>query len=282
MNRIRFIAMDMDGTLLLSDHHTMPRQNIEAIRRADAAGIRMCICTGRMLEDISDFIRRFDIPCMIIASNGARVSEGPLPEGRILLRRQFARDEAHRVLDLLLPFGLMVNVFEDGLVSTVMGGSTKPYHLVRRGLVRAVYGEAALRAAADRGIMKIFMVNDDFGDGQPDERVAMARTLLCREMPHLQIVSSGPGNVEVMPANTGKGAALAQIASDMGLTREQVMAVGDADNDLSMMTFAYHSVAMANAASEVRSACRWQTESNDECGVARIIHRVLAAKEAAQ
>ena len=62
MNSIRLIALDMDGTLLLSDHRTLPPENIEAIRRADAAGIRVCICTGRMLEDASDFIHRLDLP----------------------------------------------------------------------------------------------------------------------------------------------------------------------------------------------------------------------------
>ena len=40
MKRVRLIALDMDGTLLLSDHQTVPQRNIDAIRRADAAGIR--------------------------------------------------------------------------------------------------------------------------------------------------------------------------------------------------------------------------------------------------
>ena len=79
MKNIRLIALDMDGTLLLSDHHTVPARNIEAIRRAASLGIRVAINTGRMLEDASDFIRRLDLPCLIIAANGARASEGPVP-----------------------------------------------------------------------------------------------------------------------------------------------------------------------------------------------------------
>ena len=41
MKHVRLIALDMDGTLLLSDHQTVPQQNIDAIRRADAAGIQV-------------------------------------------------------------------------------------------------------------------------------------------------------------------------------------------------------------------------------------------------
>ena len=73
--------------------------------------------------------------------------------------------------------------------------------------------------------------------------------------------------------------ALAYLAQYLGLEREQVMAMGDAENDLSMLEYAEHSVAMANASDEVKAACRYQTASNDDCGVAAMIDRVLAAKE---
>ena len=53
----------------------------------------------------------------------------------------------------------------------------------------------------------------------------------------------------------------------------------DAENDLSMLEYAEHSVAMANASDEVKAACRYQTTSNDDCGVAAMIDRVLAAKK---
>ena len=63
--------------------------------------------------------------------------------------------------------------------------------------------------------------------------------------------------------------------ASMGLTRENVMAVGDAANDLSMLEYAAHSVAMGNATQEVIAACRYCTATNDELGVAKIIGRVL-------
>ena len=109
MNRVRLIALDMDGTLLLSDHHTLPQRNIDAIRRADAMGIRVAISTGRMVEDASDFIRRYDIPCMIVAANGARACDGPMPGGKMLYRCDLAPEDAAAALDLLIPSGLEEN-----------------------------------------------------------------------------------------------------------------------------------------------------------------------------
>lgn len=279
MKDVRLIALDMDGTLLMSDHWTLPQRNIEAIRRADAAGIHVCIATGRMLEDASDFIHRFELPCAIIAANGARASDGALPGGKILFQCSFAPEDAHKAIDLLMASGMMINGFEDGLVSTVQDGTRRVYHLVQRGLIDARYGEAALRAAADRGLMKLFAVGlgSDIGD-TPDARIAPLRESLRRALPHLQITSSASGNIEIMPAEAGKGAALARLAAHFGLTREAVMAMGDAQNDLSMLQYAAHSVAMGNATPEIRAFCRYETLSNDECGVAAMIDRVLAAK----
>lgn len=279
MNRVRLIALDMDGTLLASDHHTVPQENIDAIRLAHSRGIRVAISTGRMVEDASDFIRRYDLPCMIVAANGARACTGPMPGGQWLYRCNLAPQDAHRALDLLMDTGLAIHGFEDGIVNTVDNGSGKKYHLVYRGLIEDRYGEKEIRKAADRGIMKLFAVGDGFAGDIFDARVAPVREMLMCELPHLQITSSAPGNVEIISPLAGKGAALSHVADHLGLTRENVMAVGDAGNDLNMLEYAYHSVAMGNATPEVFACCRYVTDSNDDCGVAKIIDRVLKSQE---
>lgn len=278
MNRVRLIALDMDGTLLLGDHHTVPQRNIDAIKRANSLGIRVAISTGRMVEDASDFIRRYDLPCMIVAANGARACDAPMPGGNMVYSCHLDPVDAHKALDILIPSGLMINGFEDGVVHTVGGVDGRKYHLVLRGLIQDRYGEETIRAAADRGVMKLFAVGKgEFAGEAFDERVIPTREKVIKALPHLQITSSGPGNIEITSPEAGKGTALLHLAAHLGLTRENVMAVGDASNDLSMLEYAYHSVAMGNATPEVISACRYVTGSNDECGVAQIIEQVIDA-----
>ena len=279
MNRVRLIALDMDGTLLLSDHHTVPQENIDAIRLAHSKGIHVAISTGRMIEDASDFIRRYDLPCLVIGANGARACTGPMPGSEWIYRCNLAPEDAHRALDLLASSGLAIHGFEDGVVNTIDNGSGKKYHLVYRGLIEDRYGEAEIRRAADRGMMKIFAVGDGFAGDVYDPRVAPTRERIQKALPHLQITSSAPGNVEIISAKAGKGVALSHMAAYLGLERENVMAVGDAGNDLNMLEYAYHSVAMGNATPDVLACCRYTTASNDECGVAKIIHRVIESKE---
>lgn len=283
MNRVKLVALDLDGTLLASDHRTVPQENLEAIRAADAHGVRVTICTGRMLEDATDFIRRLNLPCMIIAANGSRASDGPLPEGTVFFRQNLAPRDARRAIDLLLGCGLIVNAFEDGRVTTENFGTGWTYHCAQCGLLQAIYGREALYDAAERGVMKLFAVPVKAGDAREAARLEGAKAEIRRALPHLQVTDSGSGlsgtgNVEVMPPDSGKGSALSAMAARLGLAREKVMAVGDADNDMSMLAYAYHSVAMGNATPAVKAACRYETVTNDECGVARILRRVLAEK----
>ena len=279
MKRVRLIALDMDGTLLSSDHQTVPQENIDAIRRADAAGICVCICTGRMLEDASDFITSLQLPCMIIACNGTRISDGPLPKGHILYRRSFEPQDAKRVLDLVLPYRIMINGFEDGRVNTVAFAPDQHYHLTDRGLIDANYGEKAIYEAAQRDIMKFYISADGYAGANTSKHIEDVRKAIKSAFPELQITQSAPGNIEIMPKDANKGTALAFLAQSLGLRREQVMAMGDAENDLSMLEYAYHSVAMSNGTEKIKSVCRYQTMSNDECGVAKMIDRVLEVME---
>lgn len=274
MKNVKLISLDMDGTLLASDHWTIPNRNIEAIRRAHDAGITVTINTGRMLEDASDFCRRLGMPCMLIACDGTRAADGLLPEGHVFFKREFESRDVHAVLDILLPTELKINVFEDGKVSTRYGKDRTEYHLVKRNLIKVVYGEDVVRAAADRRVIKIYV------EGTDDDLslIEAMKQKIRAELPHLQVTNSGPLNIEIISADAGKGAALAAMAKHLGLERENVMAIGDAHNDLSMLDYAYHSVAMANADDEIKRICRYVTKSNDECGVAYMIEQVLKGK----
>jgi len=274
MKNVKLISLDMDGTLLASDHWTIPQRNIEAIRKAHEAGIAVTINTGRMLEDASDFCRRLGLPCMLIAADGTRAADGLLPEADVFYRKGFVSSDVHAVLDILLPTDLKINVFEDGRVSTRYGRDRAEYHLVKRGLIEVFYGEEQVRAAADRNIIKVYVEGIE-GDLPCIEEM---KRRIRAALPHLHVTNSGPLNIEIIPEDAGKGPALAAMAAHLGLDRENVMAVGDAHNDLSMLRYAAHSVAMANAEDDIKRVCRYVTKSNDECGVAHIIEQVLNSK----
>ena len=75
-----------------------------------------------------------------------------------------------------------------------------------------------------------------------------------------------------MPKGYTKATALKALSEKLGLSQAEVMALGDAANDLEMLAFAEHSVAMGNATDEVKAICRYETTTNNEAGVAKAIY----------
>lgn len=78
-----------------------------------------------------------------------------------------------------------------------------------------------------------------------------------------------------MPGGTTKASALKALTKQLGYQPKQVMALGDAANDLEMLAFVEHSVAMGNASDDVKAVCRYVTDTNDKAGVAKAIYQYV-------
>ena len=92
----------------------------------------------------------------------------------------------------------------------------------------------------------------------------------------LAIAASELTNIEINHVNAQKGIALKQFAEERGFTADEVMALGDNFNDVSMLTYAGTSVAMGNAAEAIKKIAKHVTDTNEENGVATAIDRILS------
>ncbi len=268
--KVRLIALDMDGTLLLSDHATIPDRNIASIRKAQAMGIRVLICTGRLPEDISDYLKRMNLSCMIIACNGATAYTAPMPQGKRMFLHTLPAEDAKRAIAFLAEKHMVINGFESGVVNTFSEDPESHYHLVARHLIEEKRGLENLMAAAERGILKLYCYADYSRD-----RMREIRDELAGIIPNLVITASGANVIEVNAAGTDKGNALRHVAEMLTIPREAVMAIGDEENDIPMLQYAGFSVAMGNAIESVKKICRFVTAENDACGVSEAIESVL-------
>ncbi|MDU3351757.1 MAG: HAD-IIB family hydrolase, partial [Clostridium sp.] len=85
------------------------------------------------------------------------------------------------------------------------------------------------------------------------------------------VVSSGTDNFEVMVGTTSKGNAVAHLADTFNINPEEVMCIGDSENDISMLKFAGVSVAMGNGLQMVKDIADFVTDTNNNDGVAKAI-----------
>ena len=93
---------------------------------------------------------------------------------------------------------------------------------------------------------------------------------------NINVTTSGVPFVELTPPGADKGAAVARFAATLGIGAEHVIAFGDNQNDLSLLEWAGHSVAMGNALDMVKAVADEVTGTNLEFGVAQVINRLIA------
>lgn len=272
MKPIRLIGMDMDGTLLNENRQISP-ETMQALHAAADRGVKLAICSGRAPNDSSYFASDGGLnDCAIIAINGACSLMAPHQPPYSV--HMLTPEAAGQVGELLLAAKVTFGAFQPEHVLVVQN-EDKVQKLnwgtyVDRGKPDAYrYGEEAFRAHMGEGLCKFVYIDYP---GSP--RIAELRTELVK-IPGLSITSSWADNLEIMPEGVGKGPALQELAERLAIPAEQVMAIGDFDNDLDMLAYAGLSVAMGNASERVRKVAREHTASNRENGVAKAIQRFV-------
>lgn len=272
MKDIRLIAMDMDGTLL-DETQTIPQENLEALRAAEARGVKIAICSGRSAADVSYFASDAGMAnCTILSLNGACCL--PAPHAAPYALSTLADTTADQVIEVLLRHPITFAAFQAERVVVIQNNQHVQKlnwgtHVARGNVNAYAYGVEALRKYQPEGICKFVYIDEENAP-----RLDVVRQEL-RSIEGLVVTSSWTNNLELMPVGVNKGIALRNLAKRLGLEREQVMAMGDYDNDLDMIEYAGLGVAMGNGSERVKSAAQFIAKTNDEFGVAQAIHQFV-------
>ncbi len=274
MAPIRFLALDIDGTLLDSSWQ-LPAENAREIALAVARGVEVALVTGRRYDFARPIADLFDIPLTLITSNGAVVKDR---KGNTLYRRVLSRALAADVLARTAPWrdcaallfdrpGVQVIFERLGLEDE----RRRKYYELNRD---AVIEHSPLEACLDEDPIQVMFSG-------PVERMRALRTHLQPNGACEYSVSTTEYEhrdfalVDVMASGCSKGCAVADWATRRGYARDEVMAIGDNLNDLEMLEFAGIPVVMGNACVALRASGWHVTGSNDEAGVAAAIRRFV-------
>lgn len=272
---IRLIATDMDGTLLGDRLDRIPPENVRALREAADAGITLALATGRLPDDAGFFALDAGLPTHILALNGnAWLSE---PFGEVRDTRLLNPEDARKIRAMIEELSLEYSLF--GVHEAAFG--QQPEDLQSAMLVLGTFLDrpgGRTRVWADgRYIEPLLDRASKFvvvGVGRAD-RLTRLRERVTAEVPGAEVTSSWADTLEIIPRNANKGVALTALARRLGIPMAEVMAVGDNDNDVSMLEAAGCAVAMANATSAAKRAAHWIAPDHRENGVAAAV-RALA------
>jgi Cof subfamily protein (haloacid dehalogenase superfamily) len=258
----RLAAIDLDGTLLRPDGSLSGRSRA-ALERAREAGIRTVLVTARGPRSVRVLAADLGLDGSAICSNGAITLD--LASGEVVRTQPLGTEVATRlVLELRsrLPGILFAAETEEiALEPGFVAWEWEPPPGTR-------YADG-LELVAEP-VAKLIVRHDTHAL----EAVAAAARELAGD--DAAVTIPGPWTVEISAAGVSKAAALAELCAELEVEPAAVVAFGDYPNDLPMLEWAGHGVAVANAHPDVLAAADEITASNADDGVALVLERLAA------
>jgi Cof subfamily protein (haloacid dehalogenase superfamily) len=267
--KIRLIAIDIDGTLL-NDQKQIPPENIDALRQAQANGVAVAIASGRMPPLIESIQDRLDMDCALISYNGGRVV-GKRADGRpVIYDNPLPADIARVFVEYSRREGHLLNFFYNDQLYAECGDNREIYMAQYHKHTGADYCVTDLTQFDGCAPSKVILLTEtEVRDRLYDQFVEELGERAA-------IVKTEPMYLEVMAPGVNKGAALPTLAEYCGITTDEILAIGDADNDTSMVAAAGIGVAVANGSAATLEAADYITEhTNNDGGVAEAVHRFV-------
>ena len=261
---IAMVALDLDGTLMGRDLSISPRV-CKVVRAVQRAGVITTLATGRMFSATLPFARILDIERPLICYQGGWIQA---IDGDVLLRKTLPNALVKSALALGRLHNWHTVLYADGTISVEEFCYSDSFYEQLLGFdieINPDLESVLLNRTAD----KVLYV------GEPADISAMAAILVPMFHDKAEVVQSHSMFIEIVPLNVNKGKALAWLASYYEIPRNQVMAIGDQQNDVSMLSFAGLGVAMGNAVPEALDAADWIAPELCEDGAAVALEKYI-------
>lgn len=266
----RALAIDLDGTLLTGEERVSER-NARAVQAARAAGLEVILATAGWYQRAERVARGLGLRGPAVCCSGAEVRR--LADGADLLDVRIPAEFATRLYELLDAQRCIAWVALDDTVLMKLEGAVDPATLPPE--IRHVPGLAAAAAGVAPRMVLV----------QGSAVTLAVREALSAEwdakVRFITSISGAAKSILTLTAvGADKGLALAVACRDLDIDPAEVVAFGDADNDMEMFRVAGGSFAMGQASDAVKAAARAVTGTNQEDGVAQAIERLLAEGDA--
>ena len=269
---IRYIASDLDGTLISSDNE-VSEENLDAIDRMHNAGVRFIVLTGRTLYEVPLELRHNDSIDYIIYSNGVGIWD----RKRVLLKNDFIDNEkAKKVFEILSEYDTFTEIYSGGrpyVDASKFDLEHFLYYKIDKGFIPEMNKSRvkipSLRKIIDDSNDKVEMF-DVFFRYEKERQECLKR--LKNDFDDLFVTSSMSNNLEIVRAGNSKGNTLIEFCNKMGIDIKSVTVLGDSRNDISAFETDAKGYAVANACDELKNLADKVICSNDE-NVMRFMER---------
>ncbi|MBQ1258276.1 MAG: HAD family phosphatase [Clostridia bacterium] len=267
MNKIRLIAVDMDGTLL-NHEGKLTERTIKAAQAAMEKGAKFVLSSGRMPAALKAFAGEIGVNAPCVCFNGGAAVDVFTDE--VFYQTPVPIELAKDIAETAESMGLYIHAFiNGGYIAPEYNEKTAQYE--RLTTVKATVVNGKVSENLTEAPMKVLILDTPEGvekvlSGLQEK--FKGRAAIMRSQKHL---------IECVDKNTSKAGALEHLIHMLGIQKEETIAFGDGQNDLEMLKWAGESYVMDNASDAVKNACeRFRiAPSNKEDGVAQVIEHMI-------
>lgn len=260
--KAKLFVSDMDGTLLNTQREVTPGVK-DAIARAVDAGAIFTVATGRMHKSALPHIKGIGLEVPIITYNGALIKT---TDGKELFASYLDEAIVKDLLDFAFEAGLHIQLYSDDELYFAFDGPRAQRYCAAAGVEGHAVGKDMYKHM-DR-VPKMLIIAENSQQG--DQLVARIKSEFGER---IEAVKSTEVYIELIKPGVNKASAIARLAELYDISSDQVLAIGDSNNDISMIKAASYGVAMGNANSDVRDAADYYVADNNHDGVAEAIER---------
>lgn len=267
---IKIIAIDLDDTLLNEDLE-IPEVNKQAIKEAEDQDVHVVLASGRTPHAMKQYAQELDMhgrEGYLIANNGSTIMR--THDWEVVREHHFAPELANRAWSIVKAAGFPMQYYRDGKIYSAV--ATNEYSMVdsklsRQEVIKLPNFDEAIRQPQTKFVIP----------GEPKALSVLENTLKAEFGTQANIFISKPYFLEILPAQADKGSALEWTAAQLGISREECLAMGDSMNDYGMLGYAGHSAAMSNGHPEILAIAEYVTKVDHNQGaVAEAIRHFMA------
>ncbi|ADQ80243.1 Cof-like hydrolase [Paludibacter propionicigenes WB4] len=262
----KMLVLDLDDTLLRDDHSISSR-NKKLLTEAQEKGVKVVLASGRPTQAMLQYAEELQLASFdsyLISFNGAVVTS--MKNNEILFQKNLTRDEIHSLYDFSITNNVHIITYSNkGIVSE----TDSEYIDVELNLTGIPHHKVpSFKSEITGSAVKCILLEDPSFLRQVEKKLKAERT-------DLSVARSKPFFLEVMPHGIDKAASIDFLAKKLDIEQHEVIAVGNAGNDLSMIQYAGLGVWVDNVTPELRHEADVIVASNNNDGVAEVVERFI-------
>ncbi len=267
----KMIVLDIDDTLIRDDKTISDRVK-DSLKKASEMGVKVVLASGRptfAMKHLANELELAKYGSYIISFNGAVVTS--CKDNNTLFQKAVKKEDAHKLYKMSKKYDLYIQTYLDNYIITEENSAYTEVEAEITGLEIKIVDDFI--KSVDRDVIKLIMLEEP-------EKLKKAGDIIAKELEgEFSVVISKPFFLEFTDNGIDKAAAIEVLTKIEGITKDEVIAMGDSYNDLSMIKYAGLGVCMANGKDDVKKEADYIAPSNEEDGVAYVVEKFVLSAE---